>query len=535
MSLTHPLRQVLALSLLGLLSACGGGESSSSSPVHPPKPSPNPITALNGLSTSAVNKEVLVDMAPFILGDKEGLIMKVDNEDASYCPEAEVHGLTFKVTATEAGWCDYRYQVHNSKGQHAQAQMTLVTSTSVKPLLPTIPVTAKANSSGAQSPIVIDLIKATGLTGYQLIHDRVSVQAPEGIDVGTITTSENSISYLAPSQFGWNDIQYALTKVLADGTIDTRIGYIFVTISDSINNPPSINPPIFHYPKVIEANKTIKIDLGFLQNQGLNITDDSGEWQLVGVKAIGANLALAEPESTENKAFFFTANKGDYDVSYVIADHDNGFSFGVISLTVGMTKTKEALPVCPKQSNDATHSTQQCLTVTADNSGNWFSASPSQHVLKFLGYLQALGNQQVNKGKTYTALQQEMDATGAMKSFALFDQRRLQTNQEMSSQYARWCQQLADIKFAGTNKWRRVTQEELDQLKAFAEQGVSSSVISPSKGWPTVGRYWTESYDANKDAYATLSLEPGISVSHYDDHRQAHYATCVAIGAGDLP
>ncbi|AXY00464.1 hypothetical protein D1115_03670 [Vibrio alfacsensis] len=84
----------------------------------------------------------------------------------------------------------------------------------------------------------------------------------------------------------------------------------------------------------LDVEQVIEVDLSSLD--GVTVTDDDGEWQLSKVMSVGATVAPVAPDNTENKAFTFSAAiDGVYDVSYVVSDHHNAHSIGVIRFNVG--------------------------------------------------------------------------------------------------------------------------------------------------------------------------------------------------------
>ncbi|MGR5235678.1 Ig-like domain-containing protein [Vibrio alfacsensis] len=349
MTLNHIYRSSRVLMLMfGLSSAlfgCGGeGDGSESTtpqppPVIDPEPESGPLTALSGLAPVRINEPTWVDLSPFILGQHSSSVISVEPPESLNCPSPNVKGAGFEVTFTEAAWCDYRYTVSNGARNNNSAEatdqasgtMTLVTSTATDPVLDPISV---ATIEGTQR-IEIELKNASGLDGYGLLASSVKVHATAGMAKGTILVSPAGyILYDAPDQFGWNYIQYALTKTLPDNSVDTRIGYVFVTIADGINTPPSISPSHWHYPVSLLPEVELEIDLS--NQASLTITDfhhgEASDWQLHDVKSMGATV---NKHATNNKAFTFrAAEEGEYDVSYIISDFDGGYSMGIMKITV---------------------------------------------------------------------------------------------------------------------------------------------------------------------------------------------------------
>lgn len=87
-------------------------------------------------------------------------------------------------------------------------------------------------------------------------------------------------------------------------------------------------------PDIIHVGDKVTIDLSSLS--GLSITDPDGdEWQLIEVQSFSASVFATTPEIVTNKSFDFTApTAGNHYVSYIVADHNNGYSSGLIKINV---------------------------------------------------------------------------------------------------------------------------------------------------------------------------------------------------------
>ncbi|MFQ2056476.1 beta strand repeat-containing protein [Aeromonas veronii] len=140
---------------------------------------------------------------------------------------------------------------------------------------------------------------------------------------------------------------------------------------------------------------------------------------------------------------------------------------GITSNAVSMTVTIPISPVgiCGGAVNNTsqTNAADACLKVTSDNSGRWFTGTPSLAAMNLLGYIQQGGDGA--NSKTYVSTHTEAGTIYGPngETFALFDQRG-GTADGVGGQYDRWCQDLASMYFAGKGNWRRTTSDELQGL-----------------------------------------------------------------------
>ncbi|WP_340642462.1 PAN domain-containing protein [Photobacterium damselae] len=333
-------KSIMMSAVVLAISGCGGGDGDSTSTD---KPLPiDSVTALNGLTTAKVNNATAVDFTPYVMG-KGAQLATIISSEPDRCLVDSQSGLSANMTITQAGRCDYSYTVSNMQGEESSAEMVVVSSSLADPVLTPVSVA----TSIEQPNIVINLkslLKDEIPDGY-ILSDSFVIQAAQGSSNGTVTKSGDlDIRYTAPNALGWNYIAYTLTN----GAGDALIGHVFVSIADEINTPPVINPQEFIYPNSVMLNEVVTIDLTTLV--GLDISDDSGTWQLSNVKAIGANVSPVNPNDVNNKSFTFTASKiGAYDVAYIISDHTGGFTMGVIRINV------DRMPITPTKGwNDIT-------------------------------------------------------------------------------------------------------------------------------------------------------------------------------------
>lgn len=151
--------------------------------------------------------------------------------------------------------------------------------------------------------------------------------------------------------------------------------------------------------------------------------------------------------------------------------------------------------------SDLNNSATSCLKIAKDNNGKWFTSTPSINILNLLGYVKADGAN--GTYKTYADLYHEDGTYGPYGDFGLFDQLGGDSLGN-DGQYDRWCQNLAAIKFANRDNWRRGSQEELSQL--FLDKGDMLN----NYGWPSskYNLYW--SLTPTGLSFKTIRLYDGL-------------------------
>lgn len=156
-----------------------------------------------------------------------------------------------------------------------------------------------------------------------------------------------------------------------------------------------------------------------------------------------------------------------------------------------------------------------------DNITKWFTSSPSEAVLDYLGY--TTGNSQDNTGNTYASLKEESGpyALAAGGQFGRFRQDGLYG--AYNSQYDRWCDKLSWFKFAGQSNWRMTKATELIAL--FADDNPQISPMHLRFGWPSQTAYWTTTLNGPK--FFSVHLNSGIPHNNRDAYSHL-YASCVS-------
>jgi hypothetical protein len=324
---------VVAL-LLGGVVGCGGSDDGggSDSGVSPTPPPASPLSAVDGFSVVRPGVATRVDLSTYVRGSGATLA-SISSEQAN-CSATNVSGLAVDITS-ESGLCEFSYKV-SGQGVGASATLNTLASTLASPVLPPLSQTMTL----AEPRKTFDLVALLGAdwpAGYNL--DPASLLVQGGSAQGTVTAIGNVLIYTPPSPTEpvWNQILFMLKDPAKPG--EDAMGALYVTVSDSANQPPVIGEPKYDYQaqtgNAIVTMQTATLDLGTLAN--LNITEPDGdEWQLVEVQSYSASVAPVDPNSVTNKQFTFQAGvPGDHIVSYIVGDHEAGFAMGLIKIKVG--------------------------------------------------------------------------------------------------------------------------------------------------------------------------------------------------------
>ncbi|HIF9335689.1 TPA: Ig-like domain-containing protein, partial [Photobacterium damselae] len=321
----------IALSVATVLAGCGGDDSPTTE-TTPPSPPPTPSTklvAMDGFSTVKPDTATVVDLSSFVRSlDAEVVSAEVlgDNSD---CGVPIPQGLGLNITAKSGAYCDYRYEARSGNTQSRALLRVLATKAS-EPMLPPISQTMILGDAS----LVLNLETLLGSnwpTGYRLNADSIEVQGDEG-NLGTVTATGNEITFKGPELSGWNRLVYTISDSAKPG--EDKMGAIYVTISQVANQPPHIGSPKYTYTGNVTTAENVVMNLATLQ--GLNISETNNEdWQLIEVQSFTADVKATNVDSITNKSFSFTApTVGEHFVSYIIADHYNGYAAGLIKVNV---------------------------------------------------------------------------------------------------------------------------------------------------------------------------------------------------------
>lgn len=328
------LRASITLLLVSFLAGCGGGnEGGNNNAPTPPSPVGS-VAAMDGFGAVKPSTATRVDLSAFVRG--QGATLTALKSGQPECNASGLLGLTAEVYIDNGGLCQYTFTASNG-GSEASASLNMLASSKASPVLPTLS-QAMTLGSGNATFNLETLLGADWPSGYRLDASSLVVQG--GSVQGAVTASGNSVVYTPPTTPDWNRIVFILKDAARPG--EDALGTLYVTISDIVNQAPVIGKPKYDYnaetgmtPVTAESKV---LDLGSLT--GLNVSDPEGRaWQLVEVQSYSATVTPVDPNSVTNKQFTFTAGTiGTHIVSYIVGDHEGGFTAGLMSITVG---TKE--------------------------------------------------------------------------------------------------------------------------------------------------------------------------------------------------
>ncbi|MBL0656195.1 hypothetical protein JD524_16425 [Aeromonas caviae] len=329
--------------LLGGLAGCGGSDDGgdSTSPTPPPT---GQLSAVDGFSVVRPGVATRVDLSTYVRGP--GAKLKSVSSEQPDCSATNLSGLAVDITS-ENGLCEFSYEI-SGQGAGASATLNTMASTLAEPVLPALSQTMTL----AEPSKAFDLVALLGAdwpTDYNL--DPASLLVQGGSAQGTVTASGNTLTYTPPNATEpvWNRILFVLKNPARPD--EDVMGALYITVSDSANQPPVIGEPKYDYNfqtgATVVTMQTVTLDLATLPN--LNITEpDDGEWQLVEVQSYSSSVVPVDPTSVTNKKFTFQAGTpGNHVVSYIVGDHEAGFSVGLINIKVGVDES-------PKTWNDIT-------------------------------------------------------------------------------------------------------------------------------------------------------------------------------------
>lgn len=321
--------------LLGGLVGCGGsdddsGSTDGSAPPVATTPPTSQTIALDGFRAVHPGVTTRIDLSTFVRGT--GATLSAMSSEQAGCSASNLDGLSADVIS-DSGLCEFTYEV-SSEGGDASATLNTLASDKASPVIPPVSQTMTL----AEASKTFDLVALLGTdwpAGYSL--DPTSLVVQGGSAQGIATASGNVLTYTHPGEAVWNRILFTLTDSTKPG--EDAFGALYVTVSDTANQPPAIGDIRYDYNvqsgESVYAFQTLLVDLAALPNLG--ITEPDGEdWQLVEVQSYSASVMPADPDSVANKQFFFQAGAvGDHIVSYVVGDHEAGFAMGLIKITVG--------------------------------------------------------------------------------------------------------------------------------------------------------------------------------------------------------
>ncbi|MFM5180225.1 Ig-like domain-containing protein [Aeromonas veronii] len=332
---SHSIMLLLACLLLGCgADAENGSQSQSGDGAIPPTPV-GQVMVVDGFSAVAPNQSARVDLSNYVRG--QGAVLTEMYSPQSECRTTRLAGLTADLYVASGGLCEYTFTASNGKNA-SSATLNVLASSATNPLLPPLSHPMQLGDGNASFDLQ-DMMGSDWPNGYQL--DTSSITVIGGGEGDATGGPGNTIIYTPPASADWNQIGFVLSN--PEKPTEDMLGTIYVTVSETVNAPPSIAKPKYDYNVETGASITtigsstgpsLVINLETLPTLGIK-DPEGGEWQLVHVMSYTSSVSPSDPSSVTNKRFNFTAAvPGDHIVSYIVADHANGFASGMIKINV---------------------------------------------------------------------------------------------------------------------------------------------------------------------------------------------------------
>ncbi|WP_348224495.1 DUF1566 domain-containing protein, partial [Vibrio parahaemolyticus] len=238
----------------------------------------------------------------------------------------------------------------------------------------------------------------------------------------------------------------------------------------------------------------------------------------VDVQSQGSTNTYGEQAATVT--WVGTTPSGDTTVDITAEWSQGGTPLSDITSVTFKKYEGSTLGICGGQVNDTDPGStiDYCLKVREiidpnDTKLKWFTSTPSLMALTALKYYK--DDSATNAGQSYARTYKETGTFGPSGGeFA-----RFRLDGVGGTQHERYCQNLADMDFAGRSDWRRPTKDELVSL--YGESGNMWTEF----GWPAYASYWSETptgghqYYSMRLYYGSLdSLDPTF----------ANYGSCVS-------
>lgn len=322
------------------LVGCGGGEGeggTTTTPTEPPQPI-MPMLVMDGFSTVTPNTNTFIDLTPFVRGNNVSIASVLTDDSNELCGTPVINGSGVDVDIADGTLCEFAYTATQPGVPATRAALNVLATKAAEPILPPISQALVLGSGNALFNLPV-LLGSDWKSTYSLNGASVQVQGIEG-NLGSEAASGNTITYTPPELSGWNRIIFTLTDSAAPS--EPVMGVIYITISEVVNQPPSIGKPKYDYnahnaSRPITTHTKTTLDLSTLP--GLAITEPEAQaWQIVNVQSYTATVAPTAPDSVHNQSFDFTAAlPGNHYVSYIVADHHGGYATGLIYINVSAT------------------------------------------------------------------------------------------------------------------------------------------------------------------------------------------------------
>ncbi|ELU8564423.1 hypothetical protein SD467_004454, partial [Vibrio parahaemolyticus] len=240
----------------------------------------------------------------------------------------------------------------------------------------------------------------------------------------------------------------------------------------------------------------------------------------VDVQSQGSTNTYGEQAATVT--WVGTPPSGDTTVDITAEWSQGGTPLSDITSVTFKKNEDSTLGICGGQVDDTDPESAigYCLKVReiidpSDNKLKRFTSTPSIAVMDALGY--HLHDSGTNAGQSYASTYKESGSSGPSGGeFARFRQDGDGT--AGGTQHQRYCQNLADIGFAGRTDWQRPTKDELVSL--YGESGNMWTEF----GWPAYYSYWSETPSGGVHYY--VRLYDGNVGSYYPSYTL--YGSCVS-------
>ena len=234
------------------------------------------------------------------------------------CVINDIDGLNMSISSNGIGECRYEYTVTPKNESLYDGESKSIVRVSISETAQENTLTAINKETNLDTDVVIDieaeLSSELSDSDYQVVDDVTVV----GSGFAHVDTIENTITY-TPETIGVSEIMYSIT----DG-VNTLLGSIYVSVSDTENTPPVAN----NYVKdgVILKGTMIEVDLSDV------ISDEEDEVLLDTVNAYNANVSITS--STDHTFTFESDVPGGHEMTYTISDGRGGYAVAQVYIEV---------------------------------------------------------------------------------------------------------------------------------------------------------------------------------------------------------
>ncbi|MCR9570954.1 DUF1566 domain-containing protein [Vibrio alginolyticus] len=349
----------------------------------------------------------------------------------------------------------------------------------------------------------------------ELVSASISTGSSAQLESENVTTDDKGLAVFGLTNLASEALtltmEYGGKKAEAEvrfvGDIETAV----LGLNTTVNNQPysSVNEVTAQLTDAL-GNPIPGYNVSFsaLNNQNVEVqsngnTDVDGK-QLAKVSWVGAT-----PGSDTTVTIAAELNHGTplIEVTSVTFRHFEQPTIGICGGRIDDKGKQNATGECLK--------VRQIIDVSDNNKTKWFTSTPSIAMISSLGY--HVDNSKTNAGQSYADTYKETGSYGPSGGeFVLFRQDGDRT--AGGTQHERYCQNLADIGFAGRNDWQRPTSSELESLHD------ESGNMWAGFGWPAACRYWSDT--PNGGVYYYVRLSNGYVSSNYPS--RAFSGSCVS-------